>query len=102
MLAALAMLFAALVMACATETCLDQPDQSSEPAGQGAESAATTGPTEAPEMAATPAEPPSNAVTPANQLALTAVAEPQPEPTATPTAAGRGVSRYGDPRSVVS
>ena len=62
-LAALAVLFAALVMACTTEIG-SPPAPSPNPAGQGADATARTGPTGAPEVAATPTEPPATAVTP--------------------------------------
>ena len=83
-LAALAVLVAALLMACATETG-SPPAPSPGPAGQGADATATTAPTGATEVMTTPAGPPSTAATPANPAALTAAAEPRPGPAATPT-----------------
>ena len=84
MLAALAVMIAALVMACATETG-PLPTQPSDLAGQGANATATTAPTEVPKVAVTPTEPPATTVTATSLLTSPAAVLPQLEPTAAPT-----------------
>ena len=83
LLAALAVLFVALVMACATET--DPPPAlSPDPAGQGADAAATT----EPKVKATPTEPPATTATPTNPLGPAVATEPTATATPVPPSPG--------------